>query len=256
MSTLETARLRLAIAGRVLLADLDLTLAPGTCWALLGANGAGKTTLLAALAGLAAPAAGDIRLEGRALGAWPRRLLAQQVGILLQDETESFWGSTLDYVMLGALARDGGLFARDDDAAAAARAALAEVELVAHAAQPFRTLSGGERQRARIAQLVVQDPAIWLLDEPLNHLDLAHQLSVMTLLAARAAAGRTVVMALHEPIWAARYCSHALLLYDSGGFSVGAAANVLTQGHLEAAYGCRLEPIGGADSNLFFPVRT
>jgi iron complex transport system ATP-binding protein len=176
------------------------------------------------------------------------------VGVLLQDETESFWGSTLEYVMLGRMPHERGLFAPDAAAAEAARAALAEVDLPGQARQPYRTLSGGERQRARLAQLVVQSPDVWLLDEPLAHLDLGHQLAAMSLAARLAASGRTVVMSLHEPYWAARYCGHALLLYDSQRFSSGPAEHVLTQDNLEAVYGCRLAPAAAAPLPLYFPA--
>jgi iron complex transport system ATP-binding protein len=252
---LTAERLKLAVPGRVLIDGLDLALAPGESWALLGPNGAGKTSLLHALAGLRAPDAGTVRLDGAPLAAVGRRALAQRVGILLQDETESFWGSTLEYAMLGRLAHATGLLGPDAAAEGAARAALAELDLAAHAAQPYRTLSGGERQRARLAQLLVQDPECWLLDEPLAHLDLGHQLAVMETCARLARAGRTVVMALHEPLWAARYCGRALLVYDSGRFRHGPAQDVLTQDHLEALYGCRLAPAAASAAPLFVPIR-
>jgi iron complex transport system ATP-binding protein len=246
--------LKLAVPGRVLVDGLDLELAPGECWALLGPNGAGKTSLLHALAGLGAPAAGTVTLDGAPLAALARREVARRVGVLLQDETESFWGSTLEYAMLGRLAHATGLLGPDAGAEAAARVALDEFDLGAHAAQPYRTLSGGERQRARLAQLVVQSPQCWLLDEPLAHLDLRHQFAVMEALSRRAASGCAVLMALHEPLWAARYCGHALLLYDSGRFRHGPAQDVLTQDHLEALYGCRLAPAASAVP-LLVPIR-
>jgi len=122
------------------------------------------------------------------------------------------------------------------------------------ASQAYRTLSGGERQRARIAQLLVQAPAVWLLDEPLAHLDLGHQLAAMELVARRARAGGVVALALHEPLWAARYCGHALLLYDSGRFRHGPIQEVLTQQNLEALYRCRLVPAAAESAPLFLPV--
>jgi hypothetical protein len=69
-----------------------------------------------------------------------------------------------------------------------------------------------------------------------------------------ARAGATVLMALHEPLWAARYCGHALLLYDSGRFRHGPAQDVLTQDHLEALYGCRLAP-AAPTVPLLVPIR-
>ena len=154
----SAAGLTLAVPGRTLVSGFDLRLAPGDCCAVLGRNGAGKTSLLLALAGLRTPESGRGEARRRADRLGLRRELARRVGILLQDETESFWGTTLEY----AAARPGraraGALRRRSVRRAAARAALAEVDLATHADQPYRTLSGGERQRARIAQLLVQSP--------------------------------------------------------------------------------------------------
>lgn len=230
--------LRIALPGRDLIAGLDLEIRPGQCWAVLGRNGVGKSSLLLAGAGLRRPAAGGVMLDGRDLAGLPRREVAAGVGILMQEEPELFWGTAADYVALGAHAR-AGLAA--DALDAAVRAALAAVDLAPHAAQSYRSLSGGERQRARLAQLLVQAPRYLLLDEPLTHLDLRHQLATMALLSRLAGEGHGVIMALHEPWLAARYCDRALLLYDSTRFSSGPAAQVLASGALERLYGCPLE---------------
>jgi iron complex transport system ATP-binding protein len=252
--TLAARGLTLRVPGRTLVEALDLEVKPGERWAVLGPNGAGKTSVLAALAGLREPASGAVTLESRPLVHYGRRELATRVGILLQEEPESFWGSTLDYVRLGALARGGAGLTADPAVERDAREALGSLDLAEHAHQPYRTLSGGERQRARIAQLLVQSPHYLLLDEPLTHLDLRHQLATIERLGALAHAGRTVVMALHEPWLAARYCDHALLLYDSARFSAGPADTLLRREPLERLYGCTLEAFAEAGRRLFPPV--
>jgi len=88
--------LTLAVPGRTLVAGMDFRLAPGECCAVLGKNGAGKTSLLLALAGLRAPAAGIVMLGSAPIASRPRREVARRVGILLQYETEIFWGTVLD----------------------------------------------------------------------------------------------------------------------------------------------------------------
>jgi iron complex transport system ATP-binding protein len=252
--TLAARGLTLTVPGRTLGKALDLTLAPGQCWALLGRNGAGKSSLLLALAGLSRAASGAVVLDDKPLAAHPRRDVARRLGILLQHDAEDFWGSVLEFVLLGRLPHGSGLVGTDPEGVAQARAAIDAVDLLAHADQLYRTLSGGERQRARIAQLLVQSPDYLLLDEPLTHLDLQHQLELMQLLAGLARAGRTVVMALHEPLWAARFCDTALLMYDSGAFRQGAVHDVLNQDNLESLYHCRLEAIAGPGASLFLPV--
>jgi len=241
---LEAAGLGLSAGGRELVRALDLSLAPGQYWALLGRNGAGKTSLIHALAGLRSPQAGTIALDGIPLVAHRRGDLARRIAVLLQDEETDFWGSVLEYVMLGRYPHSRSAWGRDDEGAALARGALAELDLADRSAQAYRTLSGGERQRSRIAQVLVQDAEILLLDEPLQHLDLRHQAQVMRALTGRAAAGKTVLAALHEPGHAARHCGFSVLLYDAGRASLGRSSEMLTQANLEALYQCPLEEAG------------
>jgi iron complex transport system ATP-binding protein len=241
---LEARDVSVCAGERELVSGLALALEPGQCWALLGPNGAGKSSLILALAGLRAPAAGAVLLDGRPLPRWGRAELARRAGILLQDDTSDFWGSTLEYVRLGRYPHAGASWGTGADGDAGARGWLERLELGPRAEQAYATLSGGERQRARVAQLLVQDPALLLLDEPLSHLDLRHQVQVMEILRARAGDGGTVLMALHQPSLAARYCDHAVLLYDAGRSSAGTCADMLTRSRLEALYRCPLESAG------------
>ena len=241
---LEASGLALSAGGRELVRALDLSLTPGQCWSLLGRNGAGKTSLILALAGLRPPQSGTVSLDGVPLAAIRRNELASRVAVLLQDEDSDFWGSVLDYVMLGRYPRSRSAWGRDEEGAALARRWLAELDLAERSAQGYRTLSGGERQRARIAQVLVQEAQILLLDEPLQHLDLRHQARVMRVLARCSAEGKAVLAALHEPGLAALHCGHAVLLYDAGRASLGRSSDMLTQANLEALYQCRLEAAG------------
>ena len=241
---LEASKLTLSAGGAELVRALDLALEAGQCWALLGRNGSGKTSLIHALAGLRPPQAGAVTLDGVALRDVARAELARRVALLLQDEVSDFWGSALDYVMLGRYPRSRSAWGGDREERSLARRWLAELDLAERADQSYRTLSGGERQRVRLAQVLVQDADILLLDEPLQHLDLRHQASVMRTLAAQAAERKCILAALHEPGHAALHCGYAVLLYDAGRASLGRSSDMLTQANLEALYRCRLEPAG------------
>lgn len=236
---LHADRLTLSVPGRTLCRDLTFTIEAGQCWAILGGNGSGKSTLLHALGGLRAAQGGSVALDGQLLDDYSRSELARNVGVLLQDESAGFWGDVLEYVLLGR-------FPHGDRDEIVARAALRRVGVEGLASRRHPSLSGGERQRARIAQLLAQNPRLLLLDEPLQHLDLRHQAEAMALFAALAAGeSRAVAMVLHEPWWAVRHCTHALLVFGDGTLEQGECRAMLTPANLERLYGCRL-PAGWA----------
>jgi iron complex transport system ATP-binding protein len=227
--SLTIQKLSLRTGTRTLVDSLSLTLEPGEVLGILGANGAGKSTLLTVLAGLAAPAHGQVTFDGQPLDGLPPLTRAQHIGLLPQGDEGGFFGSVADFVALGHFPFGGPL---PNLAPHLARWELAEL-----AERPLATLSGGERQRARLAQLAVQAPRIALLDEPLTHLDPAHQARLLAWARGEADARRTVVLTLHDPNWAACHCDRLLFLYGDGRWQLGTPSGLLTPDALEALYG-------------------
>ncbi|HEV7802039.1 MAG TPA: ABC transporter ATP-binding protein [Burkholderiales bacterium] len=251
---LRCVRLALSVPGRVLCRDVSVDFEPGQAWAVLGRNGTGKSTLIHVLAGLAAPAEGVVELGGSAVQAQPARARARALGVLLQIEHGTYWGSVGEYVLLGRFPHTRGWAGYSREDMDQAGAALDAVGMAGAIGQKFTTLSGGERQRVRIAQILAQNPQVFLLDEPLQHLDLAHQALVLGLIGARVRARReTAVMVLHEPLWIGRCCTHALILNGDGSTAAGSADQILTRERLEHAYGCRLREVGHGDGRSFVP---
>ncbi len=248
---LQARGLDVAVAGRRLVTGLELDFAPGQCWALLGQNGTGKTTLLHTLAGLRAAATGKVQYADRPLSAWRRRLLARHLGLLPQDNTDPFPATVLETTLLG---RHPHRSAWSPDSAAdleLARAALATVDLAGFESRSVAHLSGGERRRLAIATLLTQGPAVLLLDEPFNHLDLRHTVGLLTHLRALAAQGRCVLMSLHDPNLAMRSCDHALLLYGNGRWAAGDIATMLTEENLSRLYGYPISAVAGPHGPVF-----
>jgi iron complex transport system ATP-binding protein len=247
----------LAVAGRTLCRELNVTVRPGEVWGVLGPNGSGKTTLLNTLAGLAPPAAGAVTLDGQALMPMDGIARARAVGVLPQHEEAEFWGTALAYVSLGCFPAAPAWRGWQSADEAVAMNALQQAGVAALAARRHGTLSGGERQRVRIAQLLAQAPRYLLLDEPLQHLDLRYQIQMLDLLASLAHANdRAVVMVLHDVLWPTRYCTHALLLDGTGGALAGAAGELLTQTNLETLFGCALQPARDRSATGFVPAGT
>jgi iron complex transport system ATP-binding protein len=122
------------------------------------------------------------------------------------------------------------------------------------AARDVRTLSGGERQRVAIAALLAQDTPLLLLDEPANALDLAHQVSVMGLLARLCREqGKTVVMIGHDLSLAHGISTHALLLMGDGRWLSGARDEVMQPSILSDWLHHPIEAIMHGGRKIFFP---
>jgi iron complex transport system ATP-binding protein len=234
---LHARRLSLHTPQRTLIDALDLSLQPGEVLGILGANGAGKSTLLTVLAGLALPARGEVALDGQPLAALPPLARAQHIGLLPQGDEGGFFGSVAEFVALGRHPFGDALTQQSTQQSTQLAAQLAAWELDELARRPLGTLSGGERQRARLAQLAVQAPQVALLDEPLTHLDPAHQARLLAWTRNEAAAGRSVALTLHDPNWAASQCDRLLFLYGDGRWRLGSSAELLTPDALEALYG-------------------
>jgi iron complex transport system ATP-binding protein len=253
---LRTDGLRLAYPGQILVDGLSIEFQSGQVWAVLGRNGSGKSTLLHALAALRQPEAGNVMLRDAMVGTVPRRMLARHIGVLLQEESREFWGSVGDYVLLGRYPHARSPFGWSVEDERIVQDEIEAMHLGGLGNRAFTSLSGGERQRARVAALFAQRPAVYLLDEPLQHLDLPHQVAVLDRLSIEARdRGATVVMVLHDLLFAARYCNRFLLLFGDGRFSVGSADEALTAAHLGELYGFPLVPVEVGGDRLFLPGR-
>lgn len=234
--TLAARGVEVAVGARRLVAGLSLEFCPGEFVAILGRNGSGKTLTLHTLAGLRRPQAGEVYLDGAAMASLGRRAVALRLGLLAQDVEESFVTTALEAVLVG---RHPHLelwqweSAEDDRIA---RAALTAVDLQDFAGRRTDTLSGGELRRVAVAALLAQQPAVFLLDEPSNHLDPAHQLGILGLFRESCAAGKTVIATLHDPTVAARFANRVVLLHGDGRWAVGPASELLTAESLSELY--------------------
>lgn len=230
--------LTLKAGERMLLDGFTHAFRPGEIWCVAGPNGAGKTTLLATLAGLQRPAGGHVEIDGRPLADWPAGALARRRALMPQQLHDAFSATVFDTVLLNRFPYLGGWGWERDDDRAAARDALATFGLNALASRDVLSLSGGERQRVALAATLCQDAPLMLLDEPLAHLDLHHQIDALTALTEWLGAGaRTVLFSCHDLNLARRFATHALMLDGRGHAWAGPVHDVLTPARASDAFG-------------------
>ena len=252
---LEAGGLEVRVGEIRVCSRLDLRLAAGERWGLLGPNGVGKSTLVHTLAGLRPAHAGEIRLRGRPLTRLPRRVVARELGVLFQSPDRGFPCSVLEQALGGRHPHHPPWGWEDARDLRLAREALAAMGLSDLEGRGVESLSGGERRRLEIATLLTQAPRVALLDEPTNHLDLGQQIAVLERLAtALAEPPNGMLMVLHDINLALRFCDHLLLLYGDGQWSGGRTEALATPERLEPLYGHRLVRLEGPAGPVLVPA--
>ncbi|MDI9243608.1 ABC transporter ATP-binding protein [Marinobacter sp. CHS3-4] len=254
MNSLKTRQLVIDVPGRSGGQPMNFSVESGQVWGVLGPNGAGKTTLLHTLAGLRPPRSGAVCLGEQSLTDWKRRQVAQQLGLVFQDQQDGFPATVLETALIGRHPWLAPWQMESGDDERLALEALKAMDVAHLQARLVSTLSGGERQRVAIATVLTQAPDTWLLDEPTNHLDLHHQVSVLELLAKQARQGRSIFMCLHDLNLAARWCDHILLLFPDGDACWGPAGDMLVPSVLERLYGQKLVTVEADGAPVFVPV--
>ena len=204
--------------------------------AVVGPNGSGKTTLVRALLGLLPLEQGSVLVDGRPVGEWPRRELAQRVGVVGQEESAVYRLSVTEMVMLGRYARLGPLEAPRPLDHDVVRAALDRCDIAGLADRPVDSLSGGEWKRVRIARALAQEPRALVLDEPTASLDVRHEMELLELVRQLADSGLAGMVITHHLNLAARFADRIILL-DQGRVVVeGEPAEVLDEATLSRVF--------------------
>ena len=254
MSLLSCTALNLEIAGKQVVSGLDLEFEPGQFWGLMGANGIGKTTLMKCLAGLIKPDHGHVSLESRPIANWQRKAAARRVGMMQQHTVYVFDASVLQTVLTGRHPHLGNWQRESAQDEQIARHAISVVGLDGLENRSVTSLSGGEARRLAFATLLVQAPGIMLLDEPSNHLDLKHQVSIMSKIGNEVYGGnRLAIAAMHDVNLAACYCSHVLMLFGDGEWDAGPAADMFSGPKLERLYQCPVQMVDTPEGKRFHP---
>ncbi|RKP59017.1 metal ABC transporter ATP-binding protein [Pararobbsia silviterrae] len=236
---IELDHVTIELAGRTVLEDVSLSIGAGEFIGVLGANGAGKTTLMRALLGLVEPVGGSIRILGKpasrgnpAIGYMPqiRATLAER-----RLRGRDFVACALDGHRWGmALGRSARVRRQVD-------AALARVGALELAERPLISMSGGERQRLLLAQCLLGEPGLLLLDEPLISLDPHHQQATVDLVhTLQREFGITVLFSAHElnPLL---HTLDRVLYLGRGQAALGTVDEVINGPVLSKLYGSRID---------------
>lgn len=247
---LRAERLCLGYDSDPIVEDLSVAIPRGSFTAIIGANACGKSTLLKALSRLIVPRSGRVLLEGRDLAGLGAKAVARQLAVLPQAPLAPEGIKVQELVARGRFPHQSLLRQWSQEDARSVEAAMAATAMAEFADRPLSDLSGGQRQRAWIAMVLAQNTDILLLDEPTTWLDIAHQISVLQLLAQLHREGRTVVAVLHELNLAFRHADHLIALKAGRIVAEGPPAKIVTEAMIAEVFGLAAlvmaDPLTGA----------
>jgi len=232
---LQAAHLSVRLADKDILSDVACSIEAGTWTGLLGPNGSGKTTLLRTMAGLL-DYEGQLTLNGREVSAFGARSMASRVAFVRQSRSLAFDFRVMDLVLLGRSPHKSMISSYDHNDEDRALNALEKVDLSGFEKRSFHSLSGGEQQRVFLAQALVQEAEVLILDEPTTYLDVHHQYEFMEHVRSLVDSGCTVIGAFHDLELSSRFADQLVILHQGRSVAAGRPSDVLTPDLLESVF--------------------
>ncbi|MFW7381922.1 MAG: ABC transporter ATP-binding protein [Oligoflexus sp.] len=242
---LQLVDLSVSYGKKKALHTLDLTVNAGECIGIIGPNGSGKSTLLKAILGFLPADTGEVLIDGISTRLMDHTARSRQIAYVPQDSGSDANFKVTEFLEMGQYP-----WMKMTDADER-RKRLEKIvrcfDLGNLLDRRFHQLSGGERQRVHLAQSLLQEPKILLLDEITNHLDIYYQLEILKALHLLP---QTKLIALHDLNLAARFCDRLLLL--SGGVmqACGTAKDVLQRELIEDLYRVKSQFLTHPDGHI------
>jgi iron complex transport system ATP-binding protein len=230
---------------RVILDNLSFAVLHGEHWALLGPNGCGKTTLLNIITGYLWPSSGSVNVLGDRYGEVDLRLKRRKIGIVSSALSELVPANDtfLDILLSGRFGSLGIYDEPDSHDRERARAIAAFLGRAHIQDRPYRVLSFGERQSALIGRALMAEPAILILDEPFEGLDMGTREHLMTRIDSLLAdpSGPTVLFVTHRVEEIPPGITHAALMREGRIIHCGPKPESLTSGAIHDAFGVTVD---------------
>lgn len=240
--------LAVTLGGRRLLSDVNATIEPGEFVAVLGPNGSGKSTLLRVLLGLLQPSEGSVLIDGAPPGRGSSAIgYAPQGRLLDRDLPVRGW----DLVALGFDGHQWGIpITGQRQKERSVAAAIEAVGAADYANAPVGHLSGGEQQRLLLAQAILHDPKLLLLDEPLASLDLHHQRETVALISDLSREREATVLFVAHDVNPLLSVLDRVLYIAGGRAVVGSVDEVIQPSVLSNLYGSPVD-VFRTDGRIF-----
>ncbi len=237
MYSIETRALTGGYAKEEVFANLDLSVPKGRFIALTGPNGSGKSTLLKFFYKELVPTGGTVLISGSEVSSLSQKHLARKLGFVPQNGRIDYDFSVVEAVSMGRYAYGG------HDEHGYVEQAMRDCDILHLRGKRVTELSGGEMQRVLLARSLCQQGKVLLLDEPVNHLDVKHQRTMMNLLQRLVEKDMSVICVLHDLLLVQVYSDETILLQKGRVFAHGPTSEVICRDNLKAVYTIDAHPI-------------
>lgn len=235
----------------MVLHDISLQAERGSITTILGKNGCGKSTLLKTVAGMLPVSKGDIVVQDRALSNLSRRELVKTIAYLPQERsTPSITAGR--YVLHGRFPHLGHMQSYSRRDTQIAMDAMAQMDICDFWDTPLAALSGGMRQKVYIAMALAKQASILLMDEPTTYLDIGQQLRFAGLVSEMAEQGMTVVLVLHDILYALKVSDHIWVMNDGKVMGGGTPAEILRADVLQRLYDIEIGTVETAQGLRYY----
>jgi len=232
------------------LRNISLELQRAGFTSIVGPNGSGKSTLLKQISGILKPDQGSLEINGADMNAISKKDIARIMAVVPQNTALEFDFKVMDVVLMGRypyVNRFKGETQKDREISIENMKYTNTYHL---RDRSFNQLSGGERQRVILAQALAQQPKILLLDEPISHLDLQHQIEIMSLIKKLSIDQQlTVIAVLHDLNIAAAYSDYIVMMKDGALHHQGTPVEALTAENIQQVFNIDVEVEVSASTN-------
>lgn len=219
------------------LEQVDINISKGSFFCIVGPNGSGKSTLLRVISAALKPREGVVIFEGTDINEMKIRSIAKMLSFVPQNTSLEFDFKVSDVVLMGRYPYVNKLKGETTQDFEIAKRAMEYTNISHLRGRNFMELSGGERQRVILAQALAQDTDILILDEPVSHLDLQHQVEILNLIKKMCVDRKlTAITVLHDLNMASAYSDHIIMMKDGKIKEQGTPFETLTAANIKKIF--------------------